>query len=115
MTFSQIGAADPVTWTISAGALPAGLNLSAAGVLSGTPTASGPFSFTVRAATAAGCAGTLPVTIAIAAGPNDEPSFTVGPNVTVNEDAGPQTITPWATNISPAHRPTRPRRSSRSA
>src|SRR6185436_8086235 len=32
---------------------------------------------------------------------NDPPSFTVGPNQTVNEDAGPQTVNPWATAISP--------------
>jgi subtilisin family serine protease len=31
---------------------------------------------------------------------NSPPSFTSGPNVTVNEDAGAQTI-PWATNIDP--------------
>lgn len=31
---------------------------------------------------------------------NDEPSFTVGPNQTVSNDAGAQTITPWATGIS---------------
>jgi uncharacterized repeat protein (TIGR01451 family) len=31
---------------------------------------------------------------------NDAPSFTKGPNQTVNEDAGPQTVSPWATGIS---------------
>jgi Bacterial Ig domain len=31
---------------------------------------------------------------------NDAPSFTAGPNQTVNEDAGPQTVNPWATGIS---------------
>jgi Bacterial Ig domain len=31
---------------------------------------------------------------------NDEPSFTGGPNQTVNEDAGAQTVSPWATGIS---------------
>jgi hypothetical protein len=31
---------------------------------------------------------------------NDAPSFTAGPNQTVNEDAGPQTVSPWATGIS---------------
>jgi CSLREA domain-containing protein len=31
---------------------------------------------------------------------NDAPSFTAGPNQTVNEDAGGQTIANWATNIS---------------
>ena len=32
---------------------------------------------------------------------NDPPSFTVGPNQSVLEDAGPQTVSPWATAISP--------------
>src|SRR5262249_6882081 len=36
---------------------------------------------------------------------NDPPSFTAGPDVTVAEDAGPQTIDPWATAISPGPEP----------
>jgi large repetitive protein len=32
---------------------------------------------------------------------NQAPSFTKGPDVTVLEDAGPQTVSPWATAISP--------------
>ena len=32
---------------------------------------------------------------------NDPPSFTAGPSQTVFEDAGPQTVSPWATAISP--------------
>ena len=32
---------------------------------------------------------------------NDPPSFTVGPSQNVLEDAGPQTVSPWATAISP--------------
>ena len=37
------------SWDISSGNLPGGLSLSTAGVISGTPTVSGTFSFTVRA------------------------------------------------------------------
>ena len=29
---------------------------------------------------------------------NDAPSFTVGPDVAVLQDAGPQTVNPWATD-----------------
>lgn len=32
---------------------------------------------------------------------NDAPSFTKGPDVTITEDAGEQTVNGWATNISP--------------
>ena len=45
------------TWSLVAGALPPGLALSPAGVVSGAPTAAGEFAFTVRAADGAGAAG----------------------------------------------------------
>lgn len=41
------GGTSPYSWTLSAGALPRGVTLSAAGVLSGTPLANGTFNFTV--------------------------------------------------------------------
>ncbi len=43
------GGTAPYTFAVTAGVLPVGLGLSSAGVLSGTPTASGSFSFTVTA------------------------------------------------------------------
>ena len=43
------GGTTPYTWSVTAGALPDGLTLSAAGVISGTATASGTFDFTVQA------------------------------------------------------------------
>jgi fibronectin type 3 domain-containing protein len=46
----------PITWSIESGALPAGLSLSGAGTISGTPTTAGTSNFTVRAANAAGSA-----------------------------------------------------------
>lgn len=52
------GGAPPYTWSIGSGALPGGLTLSSA-TISGTPTAAGPFPFTVNVAdTAGGTAGT---------------------------------------------------------
>ncbi|MFN3878694.1 MAG: putative Ig domain-containing protein, partial [Brevundimonas sp.] len=48
-TLSASGGTAPYTYTISAGALPAGLSLSSAGALSGVPTASGSFNFSVTA------------------------------------------------------------------
>jgi hypothetical protein len=48
-TLSATGGTAPYTFTLTAGSLPSGLTLSTAGVLSGTPTATGPFTFTVAA------------------------------------------------------------------
>lgn len=44
----------PLTWSVVSGALPAGVSLSGLGVLSGTPTAAGAYSVTIRAANTAG-------------------------------------------------------------
>ncbi|HLJ77238.1 MAG TPA: Ig domain-containing protein, partial [Acidobacteriaceae bacterium] len=46
-TLAATGGTSPLTWNISAGSLPAGLTLSAAGTLAGTPTQTGLFNFTV--------------------------------------------------------------------
>ncbi len=48
-TFVASGGIAPYAYTLSAGALPAGMTLTAAGVLSGTPTVAGTFNFSVRA------------------------------------------------------------------
>jgi len=49
-TLQFTGGSTPVTWSLSTGSLPAGLSLSAAGVISGTPTATGTSTFTVQLA-----------------------------------------------------------------
>ena len=56
-TFAASGGTSPYTYSLTAGALPAGMALSSAGVLSGTPTAAGTFNFTVRAADSSTGAG----------------------------------------------------------
>ncbi|MGH1560935.1 putative Ig domain-containing protein [Caulobacter segnis] len=43
------GGTAPYSYAVTSGALPAGVTLSAAGALSGTPTAAGAFNFTVTA------------------------------------------------------------------
>jgi hypothetical protein len=48
MQFTASGASS-ASWTVSSGALPAGLTLSSTGLLSGTPTATGDFTFQVTA------------------------------------------------------------------
>ncbi len=56
-TITASGGIAPYTHTITAGTLPAGLTLSSGGVLSGTPTASGTFNFTVTATDSSGGSG----------------------------------------------------------
>ena len=47
-TCTTTGGATPFTWSISAGALPGGVSLNTStGAITGTPTASGPFNYTV--------------------------------------------------------------------
>jgi len=48
VTLAAKGGTLPYSWSLSAGALPAGLTLSKAGVISGTPTTAGTFSFTAK-------------------------------------------------------------------
>ncbi|MES2660864.1 MAG: putative Ig domain-containing protein [Verrucomicrobiota bacterium] len=45
-TLTATGGATPYTWTVTTGSPPTGLSLSSGGVLSGTPGASGTFTFT---------------------------------------------------------------------
>ena len=45
---AAVGGAGNLTWGVSGGALPTGLTLSGAGFISGTPTATGSFTFTVQ-------------------------------------------------------------------
>ncbi len=47
LQFSATGGSP--TWTVSSGALPAGVTLSSSGLLSGTPTAAGDYSFKIKA------------------------------------------------------------------
>lgn len=47
-TLAASGGATPYTWALASGSLPAGLSLSSAGVISGTPTTATTASFTVR-------------------------------------------------------------------
>jgi uncharacterized protein with beta-barrel porin domain len=65
--FEASGGVAPYGYSLASGALPAGLSLSAAGTLSGTPTVAGDFDFTVRATDANGFTGEQAYTLSIAA------------------------------------------------
>jgi len=67
-TIGASGGQSPYGYAVSAGALPNGLTLSAAGLLSGTPTSSGVFNFSVTATDTAGCTGSRAYSLAIQSG-----------------------------------------------
>jgi hypothetical protein len=54
-SFNASGGAPPYSFSIIAGLLPFGLNLSSAGVISGAPSSSGIYNFTLRATDSNGC------------------------------------------------------------
>ncbi|MBI1762033.1 MAG: VCBS repeat-containing protein [Acidobacteria bacterium] len=68
-TLTASGGVAPYSFALDSGALPVGLSLSAAGVLSGTTAEQGNFTFAVKATDANGCFNTRPYTLAIGACP----------------------------------------------
>lgn len=67
-SLAATGGTPPYTWSVIGGSLPAGIGLSAAGQLSGTPTASGTSRFTVRSTDSTGSFANQPLSITIVAG-----------------------------------------------
>ena len=67
--FAAIGGVSPYTWSVALGTLQPGLSLSAAGVLSGTPTQGGTSNFTVRVADAQGSIATKVFTLTVTVPP----------------------------------------------
>ncbi len=62
----QVGGTGAINWTISSGSLPLGMMLNTgSGLLTGSPTSAGQFSFTVRATDVNGCYGENSYTLQI--------------------------------------------------
>lgn len=85
------GGEPPVTFAVVSGALPAGLSLAPTGELTGTPTTTGTYAFTVRASSPGGCATDKPYTVAVAC-----PAIAVLPATLVDGVAG----VPFAQSVS---------------
>jgi hypothetical protein len=89
-TFTATGANGSYTWSKSSGTLPTGLSLSSGGVLSGTPTAAGTYTFTILATDSSGCTGSLTYNVTMTC-----------PTITVNPAALPcgSVGTAYSTNV----------------
>jgi type VI secretion system secreted protein VgrG len=85
-TLTASGATAPYTFTVTAGTLPTGLTLTPAGVLSGTLSAAGTFTFTVRAVSASGCFGERSYTVVVA--PAGCPAIALSPPTLPNATQG---------------------------
>ena len=72
--FSVQGGTGPFTWSVpTPGDLPPGLTLTVAGVLAGTPTTAGTFTFPVRVTDAAGESASQSLTLTVVPGPSIPP------------------------------------------
>ena len=90
-TIAGSGGTAPYSFGVTAGTLPAGLTLTAAGVLAGTPTAAGTSTFTIRATDANGCVGSVAYSIVVAAAPPPPqacPAITLSPATLPNGAMG---------------------------
>ena len=72
-TLAAAGGVTPYTWTLLSGGLPVGLNLSATGVISGTPTVTGPSTFTVQVADSEGTPATATAQLTITINSGGQP------------------------------------------
>jgi CSLREA domain-containing protein len=103
-TYSQTITASPAgsyTFALTAGALPAGLTLTTLGLLSGTPTASGTFTFTITATNSANCKGSQSYTLVVASSSCKAPP---APTLTANPAAlefGRKVTLSWNATIAP--------------
>jgi len=92
-SLAATGGKTPYTWTISSGALPGGLSLTAStGAISGTPTTAGTSAFTVQVKDANNNTGTKSLSIAIAAAAQP-------PSITTSSLPGGTVSTSYSTTL----------------
>jgi hypothetical protein len=100
-----IGGTSPYTWSLAAGALPPGLTLGGDGSITGTPTQSGSFTFTLQVADSANPAHTAQRTVTLVVA-------SATPTVTLTSSANPsgfgQAVALTATVAGPSGGPAQP-------
>lgn len=99
LTFSATGGTAPYSWSVKYGQVPTGLTLSAAGVLSGTPTAAGNFWFVLLLTDSTGRTLEAPLSIDVQNAPAPVPTFTAISPDNVDQGSGPLTVTVTGTNF----------------
>jgi hypothetical protein len=67
-TLAAVGGTPPYTWSVVSGSLPPGLSLSTSGAITGTPTAAGNYTFSVKVIDSVGGTATETFTITVAGG-----------------------------------------------
>lgn len=87
---SQTGALGTPNYAVTGGSLPSGLSLSTSGALTGTPTATGTFNFTVTVSDASGCTGSNAFSLTVVC-PTGGASISSIPALCSND--GPYTLT----------------------
>ena len=85
-TLTGFGGSEPYTFSVTAGSLPPGLTLTSAGLLSGTPTQDGTFSFTITATDSNNCQGSREYTLTI--NPFECPTISISPATLPGGDLG---------------------------
>lgn len=78
-TLTVSGGTAPYTYTVTAGSLPQGVSLSAAGVLTGTPTQAGSFAFTIEVRDANGFSGAQAYELVVAQAAQAITGFSANP------------------------------------
>lgn len=79
--FTATGLPTPTTYTVSTGSVPTGLSLSSGGLLSGTPTTPGSYSFVIETVTTSGPGFTPTLTINVTSSVTNVPVNNVSPYI----------------------------------